>query len=78
MSETMTAGEIVFHASAAGQNVIFENALWSRTIDAFFDFEGLPIQREDIVEGDQRTRFLDLLRLNFVNEVDGTLLCLIG
>jgi hypothetical protein len=62
----------------AGQDVILQNSFWSRAIDAFFDFEGLPIQREDIAEGHERTRFLDLLRLNFVNEFDGTLLCLIG
>ena len=57
--------------------MILQNSFWPRSIDTFFDFEGLPIQRENIVEGQERTRFLDLLRLDFMNELDGTLLCFI-
>jgi hypothetical protein len=51
MSKTMTAGEVVSDAGMAGQDVILQNSFWSRAIDPLFDFEGLPIQREDIAEG---------------------------
>lgn len=78
VSKTMTAGEVVSDAGMAGQNVILQNSLWSRAIDTLFHFEGLPIQREDIAEGDERTRLLMFFVLNLVNQVDGTLLCLMG
>jgi hypothetical protein len=50
--------------------VILQNSFWPRTIDALFHFECLPVQREDVVKGHERTRFLDLLRLNFVKPPD--------
>ena len=78
MPEAMTAGEVVSGARMAGQDVILQNSFWSRAVDALFHFEGLPIQREHIAEGDERTRFLVFFVLNLVNQVDGTLLCLMG
>ncbi|HRB80647.1 MAG TPA: hypothetical protein PK614_00100 [Nitrospira sp.] len=78
MPEAMTTGEVVSDTGMAGQNVILKNSFWSRAIDALFDLESLPIQREDIAEGDERTRLLVFFVLNLVNQVNGTLLCLLG
>jgi hypothetical protein len=78
MSKPMTAGEVASDAGMARENVILQNSFWSCAIDPFFNFESLPIQRQHISKRHQRTRLLDLLRLDFMNQFNGTLLCLTG